>query len=554
MRVSRRQLFLAGTLGMAAAGNARAAQPPDEGWLAFVHEFLGCTIGALPPLDVPDVAIFADGRIVWRGHGGWCEAQLHPALLARLRVRGDRTRFLAGRPTRYADMLATGASLFTQVGYRQGERSRNPAILELHWSARDPGADEFVRSAAEMRDLIRSLIPTVETPWQGEEIQVAYAPRPRSGEALPWPLDEPLSPTNSGGRRRFRGAEARQVLEVLQRNSIVSVDGVKFGTHWAPVLAVPHSHVDLGRERAVFPRSIPPTGVQALAGLDGPVASLDWDMAGKRLAAGASAGKHTLCAWDVRSGKRLLQVSQRPVACVRWRPRAGALTEDLGGSEESIIGGHLAVMAWGAIAWSPNGRSIAQVEVDSGLGAYTTDGKTLWETRAGRAGSGLAWHPDGTRLAVSSSTGQVAIRNAATGVLVRTLGGADADSDYGVAHPVAWRPGSRQIAIPGYTDGTIRVYETGSGAEVARLSGRGSTSRDLSWSPDGNRLAAVDFAEVVIWDLRTRQRVRILKTSAPASAVAWSPDGTRIATGAENGDVWVWPLAAAEKEEDRGRK
>src|SRR5205807_6304376 len=65
----------------------------------------------------------------------------------------------------------------------------------------------------------------------------------------------------------------------------------------------------------------------------------------------------------------------------------------------------------------------------------------------------------------------------------------------------------------------------------------------LSWSPDGRRLAASDrHGCVTIWDLLTRQKHLVLRTSTWLEVpfqVVWSPDGRHLAC-AVDAVIKVW--------------
>jgi WD40 repeat protein/serine/threonine protein kinase len=96
---------------------------------------------------------------------------------------------------------------------------------------------------------------------------------------------------------------------------------------------------------------------------------------------------------------------------------------------------------------------------------------------------------------------------------------------------VTFRPDGRRLATMG-DEGTIRIWDTGSGREVTTIStGRGLAQPGVGvcWSPDGRRLASVAVEGFLrIWDAETgRQTTQIAQKTR---AVAWSPDGTRIAS------------------------
>ncbi len=115
-------------------------------------------------------------------------------------------------------------------------------------------------------------------------------------------------------------------------------------------------------------------------------------------------------------------------------------------------------------------------------------------------------------------------------------------------HAVTFRPDGKWLATLG-DEGTIRVWDTGSGHELRALVAKtsGSLAQEVEWaglrfSPNGRRLASATGDGLVrIWDPATGQETA--RIAHGARSVAWSPDGARIATGGESGlEVRLWDL------------
>ncbi|HZT81907.1 MAG TPA: protein kinase, partial [Gemmataceae bacterium] len=137
----------------------------------------------------------------------------------------------------------------------------------------------------------------------------------------------------------------------------------------------------------------------------------------------------------------------------------------------------------------------------------------VWDARSGRplltiphAGLGIAFSPDGTRLASADW------RLGQSGELVADL-------------PCA-----------------VHVWEVATGREAARLPGHGGPVFSLCFSPDGNRLVTGSADRTAkVWDLdRGRALVTYGRHTSWVESVSFSPDGGQVASAAADGSVRVW--------------
>src|SRR5207248_2549664 len=95
--------------------------------------------------------------------------------------------------------------------------------------------------------------------------------------------------------------------------------------------------------------------------------------------------------------------------------------------------------------------------------------------------SGVAFSPDGSRLATSSSDGTGRIWSVATGETEVVL-----RAHQGRVHCVAWRPDGRGLATGG-VDQTARLWSP-EGRLLKSIEGLGGQVTSLSFSPDSRRL------------------------------------------------------------------
>jgi WD40 repeat protein len=137
---------------------------------------------------------------------------------------------------------------------------------------------------------------------------------------------------------------------------------------------------------------------------------------------------------------------------------------------------------------------------------------------------GLAFSPDGRRLAVAGADPAVYLYDTSTHGYLRSLPG-------GSPWAVAFSPEGRLIADGG-DDGRIRLWDARSDAALGRPLVTGGPVRNLAFSPDGGLLeSAGNDGTVRLWDVAARRQVALLAKdfSGGVSGAAFSPDGSAVA-------------------------
>jgi WD40 repeat protein/tetratricopeptide (TPR) repeat protein len=236
-------------------------------------------------------------------------------------------------------------------------------------------------------------------------------------------------------------------------------------------------------------------------------------------------------------GKRLASASNDGTVKV-W--------ETATGQEALTLKGHAA----GGIAFSPDGQRLATSGGDSLKVWDATTGRVVISLKAGAIRS-MAFSPDGKWLATASEDKAVKIWNAATFLVARTLTGHS-----GGVTSVAFSPDGKRLASAGgdleyRKAGELKVCDVTTGKEVLAL-GQSSSITSVAFSRDGQRLASGSGVwdeekgiciggEVKVWEAALGQEALTLQGhTSIVTSVAFSPDGQRLASASADGSVKVW--------------
>ena len=143
----------------------------------------------------------------------------------------------------------------------------------------------------------------------------------------------------------------------------------------------------------------------------------------------------------------------------------------------------------------------------------TNSNTTLHTFNTSSVIEGLAYRPDGDRLAAGSRAGDVYIfytdHQNGTRRLLRTL-----SEHTGTVLEVAWNPNGSILATSG-NDGTVRLWNPDSGVNYAVLRGHTKAVNSVAFSADGSTLASGSSDKTVrLWNVNTQNHLRTIATSA----------------------------------------
>jgi tRNA A-37 threonylcarbamoyl transferase component Bud32 len=196
------------------------------------------------------------------------------------------------------------------------------------------------------------------------------------------------------------------------------------------------------------------------------------------------------------------------------------------------------------VAFSPDGRRIASGSWDGTVKVWEALTGQQLLTLQGHTGAviSVAFSPDGRRLASGNGDGPVKVWDTSTGQGLLTLKG-----HTHLVDSVAYSPNGRRVASASQ-DQTVKLWDAWTGQDLLTLKGHRSWVNSVAFSPDGRRVAsASDDGMVKLWDAKTGRDLLTLKGhTAPVTSVAYSPDGRRIASASDDQTVKLWDASSGQ--------
>jgi WD40 repeat protein len=297
-----------------------------------------------------------------------------------------------------------------------------------------------------------------------------------------------------------------------------------------------------------------------LTGHTSDIVAVDWSADSRRLASGSSDG--TARVWAVGADEA------REVLTISAQERGGGLWVAFSPDGEQLMTGDqgiTVVKVWdltlnggaewanlpaedehlGGVAFTPDGTRVATGNLDGSVTIQDARGRARSDTLRGPAGS------SGPVIAVDVSPhGAVAATANEAGRTwdLRTRQEMFAVTPPGGTEDVAWSTDGSQLAV-GSTQGEIRITDR-AGTELERLRvGEDRRIAAVQFSPNGRLIAAATMPtdrprpgaeRVKIWDRRRGKLIRELP--ALAEGIDFSHDGHRIATAPLTGPARIWDV------------
>ena len=275
-------------------------------------------------------------------------------------------------------------------------------------------------------------------------------------------------------------------------------------------------------------------------------------------------GRRDLRGWEWEFSKRhaetadrIIDVSSFGVSCeLHWRgeqiwlaghksrPAGGAGIFD--GTTGELIARRMDLEQWKAI--SPDGRWLA-VPAHAGLALVAADstdngGRTVRATLPVFRPNGAAFHPDGTRIAISATRSgtdderELVVIEIDSGAVVTRLRPATR-----VMYAMGFSASGRYFAVATERPNQLLIIETESWTIRHTLTPRAFV-QSLAWHPTSDLLATGDrTGRLTLWDPEAGSRTREIHPSERTLAsIAWTADGRRIGFGSDDYAVRVFDL------------
>ncbi len=215
-----------------------------------------------------------------------------------------------------------------------------------------------------------------------------------------------------------------------------------------------------------------------------------------------------------------------------WDATTGQELHTLIGHTDWIVG----------LAFSPDGKRLASTSLDGTLRIWslTPGEETVAVSGPGSIyGTRVVYSPNGEEFASNGGDGTATIWNAITGEPRLVLNGHAQE-----VVNMAFSPDGRRFATGSLDTATI-VWDTSTGKPLITLSGHAGGVRDIGFNPDGSLIVTSGFEGLAkIWNANTGEELLTLTghEGYVVTGVAFSPDGTQLATSSTDLTAKIWDV------------
>ncbi len=204
-----------------------------------------------------------------------------------------------------------------------------------------------------------------------------------------------------------------------------------------------------------------------------------------------------------------------------------------------------------AVAWSPDGTRIASAGADKTVQVWEVATRRVLFVFNGHTDrvTALTWSPDGKSIASASNDRTVQVwewakdtnRNFLTSLLfpqrrVNTYRGHSQK-----VTGVAWSPDGRRIASTS-NDKSMQIWDAITNRTGFLHRNSLGSMNSVSWSPDSRFIASGGNDKIIqVWDAITRNSICVYQGhTGYVTSIAWSPDRSRLASGSVDHTLQIW--------------
>ncbi len=186
------------------------------------------------------------------------------------------------------------------------------------------------------------------------------------------------------------------------------------------------------------------------------------------------------------------------------------------------------------LAFSPDGTRLAIALNNNTVTLY--DSHTGQEAGSIPIGGAFVFSRDGSLIAGVGKAQTITVYNAQTGVALNSF-----PSNSQRVYAMSFSPDGQTLATANI-DATVRLFDSHTGRQESILEGHTDRVYRVEFSPDGLTLASCgNENNARIWNVSTGQTVNVLQGHIRGvNAIAFSPNGAVIATGSKDYSVRLW--------------
>lgn len=186
------------------------------------------------------------------------------------------------------------------------------------------------------------------------------------------------------------------------------------------------------------------------------------------------------------------------------------------------------------LAWSPDGKRLAAASVAGPVKIYASQsGEVCNELKGhGFGTSCLSWSGDGANLATGGQDGKVKLWD-----LTQNNERIILDGGAAWVERVAWCPVVGVLASA--AGKKVRLWDA-QGKMLREFADHPATIADIAWQPRAEILATASYGQLTLYRLNADKPYRRFEWKGSMLALAWSPNGQYVATGDQDATVHFW--------------